>query len=180
MTEYYFDMETTGIDFDKDEIITIQWQMLNGHTGDSIGELNVLKGWEYPETEILRTFAPNLMCKPFDFIIVGKNLLFDFCFLNKKMAHYGFGEFDIRCMYQRVSLDIKPILVLMNNGNFVGYDMVVPKRNPLRNDEIPTLFRQRRYPEILQYIKDESKDLIEVYKMLKREMPSFKKRLFKE
>ena len=25
MAEYYFDMETTGFDFDKDEIRTIEW-----------------------------------------------------------------------------------------------------------------------------------------------------------
>jgi len=30
MAEFYFDMETTGFDFDTDTIETIQWQRLNG------------------------------------------------------------------------------------------------------------------------------------------------------
>ena len=33
MAEFYFDMETTGFDFDTDTIETIQWQRLNGFTG---------------------------------------------------------------------------------------------------------------------------------------------------
>lgn len=33
--EYYFDTETTGLDPTKDKI-TIQWQMLNGFTGEPI------------------------------------------------------------------------------------------------------------------------------------------------
>jgi hypothetical protein len=38
LNEYYFDVETTGKNFDKDEIITIQWQRLN-FSGESVGEL---------------------------------------------------------------------------------------------------------------------------------------------
>jgi len=63
LAEYYFDMETTGFDFDKDEIITIQFQRLNGFTGEPIGELEILKSWESSEKEILETFLPNLTCK---------------------------------------------------------------------------------------------------------------------
>ena len=44
MAEYYFDMETTGFNFDVDEIITIQWQRLNGFTREPIEKLNILKG----------------------------------------------------------------------------------------------------------------------------------------
>ena len=63
MPEYYFDTEATGFDFDKDEIITIQWQRLNGFTGEPIGELTILKRWESSEEEIIRTFIPNLKCR---------------------------------------------------------------------------------------------------------------------
>jgi uncharacterized protein YprB with RNaseH-like and TPR domain len=62
LTEYYFDIETTGFDFDKDELITIQWQRVNGFTGEPIGELNILKRWEYMvngEKEILTAFKKN-------------------------------------------------------------------------------------------------------------------------
>ena len=177
MAEYYFDMETTGFNFDSDEIITIQWQRLNGFTGEPIDELNILKRWESSEEEIIKTFLPNLRCKPFDFIFVGKNLLFDFCLLSQRMEHYSLGELDLRCLYERVSLDIKPILVMMNNGNFIGYDKVLPKTNPLTNDKIPQLFIEGKYPELTQYIKDEADDFIKAYQVLKKEMPSLTKHL---
>jgi DNA polymerase elongation subunit (family B) len=177
MVEYYFDTETTGFDFDKDKIITIQWQRLNGFTGESIGELNILKEWESSEKEILKTFVPNLVCKPFDFIFVGKNLLFDFCMLSQKMKQYKFPEFDLRCVYQRVSLDIKPILVMMNSGNFTGYDKVIPKTNPTKNDEIGKLYEEKKFPEILQYIKDETEDFLKAYQIFKREIPQLRSRL---
>lgn len=166
-------METTGFDFDKDEIITIQWQRLNGFTGEPIGELTILKRWESSEEEMLKTFLPNLKCKPFDFIFVGKNLLFDFCLLDKRMKHYHLGEFDIRCLHERVSLDLKPILVMINNGSYSGYEKMLPKTNPLTNDKIPQFFREGKYAEITQYIKDETNDFIKAYRTLKKEMPSF-------
>ena len=177
MAEYYFDTETTGFDFDKDEIITIQWQRLSGFTGEPIGELNILKKWESSEEEIIKTFLPKLRCKPFDFIFVGKNLLFDFCLLNQRMKHYGLGEIDLRYLYKRVSLDIKPILVIMNNGNFRDYDKVIPKTNPITNDKIGQLYKDGEYSEIIQYITDETKDFIKAYQIFKKEMPSLAKHL---
>ena len=177
LTEYYFDIETTGFDFDKDEIRTIQWQRLSGFTGEPIDELNILKSWESSEKEIIKTFLPNLTCRPFDFIFIGKNLLFDFCLLRQRMKHYGLGEFDLRCLYDRVWLDIKPILVVINKGNFVGYDKVLPKTNPLTNDKIPQLFIEGKYPQIIQYIKDEAKDFTRAYQIFKKEMPSLVKHL---
>jgi hypothetical protein len=170
-------VETTGFDFDKDEIITIQWQELDRFTGEPIGELNILKRWESSEEEIIKAFHPNLTCYHWDFVFIGKNLLFDFCLLSQRMKHYGLGEFDLRCLHERVWLDIKPILVIINNGNFIGYDKVLPKTNPLTNDKIPQLFIEEKYPEIIQYIKDEAKDFIKAYQTFKREMPSLAKNL---
>jgi len=170
-------METTGVDFDKDEIRTIQWQRLNGFTGEPIGELNILKSWDSSEKAIIESFLPNLKCKPFDFIFVGKNLLFDFCLLNERMKKHRLGEFDIRCLHERCSLDLKHVLVLMNKGNFKGYDKIIPKTNPLNNDEIPKLLRDGRFPEVLQYIKDEATDFIKAYQVFKKEMPSLVKHL---
>ena len=165
------------MDYDADEVITIQWQRLDGFTGEPMGELNILKKWESSEKKILESFLPNLKCRPFDFIFIGKNLLFDFCLLNERMKKYELGEFDIRCLDERCSLDLKPILVLMNKGNFKGYDKILPKTNPLTNDKIPMLFKEGRFPEIVQYIKDEAADFIKAYQALKKEMPTLTKLL---
>lgn len=63
------------------------------------------------------------------------------------MKHYGLGELDLRWLYDRVWLDIKPILVILNKGNFIGYDKMIPKTNPLTNDKIPQLLIEEKYPK---------------------------------
>jgi len=177
MAEYYFDTETTGFDFDKDEIITIQWQEVDRFTGEPLSELNILKSWESSEKEILGNFAPNLTCYHWNFILIGRNLLFDFNMLNQRMKHHNLGEFNLRCLYERITLDIKPILVLMNNGGFTGYQQLMPKTNPIENKDISELYRKGKFNEIIQYIKDEAGDFIKVFQILKREMPSLTKHL---
>jgi hypothetical protein len=177
LPEYYFDTETTGVDFDKDEIITIQYQRLDGYTGKPLGNLNILKSWESSEEDILKQFLPNLTCRPFDFIFVGKNLLFDFNMLNERLKHYNLGQIDLRSLSARVHLDIKPILVLMNGGNFKGYDKVIPKTNPTTNEVGPQLYRERKYGEIISYIEDEAKDFLKAYQVLKRELEPLKRHL---
>ena len=179
LAEYYFDMETTGFDFDKDEIITIQWQQLDGFTGEPIGNLKTLKRWEYQdkenaEKEMIKAFITNLRRNPFDFIFVGKNMSFDFCLLNERMKKYGLGELDLRWLHERVSLDLKPILVIMNKGNFIGYHKVLPKTNPIENKEIPELYRQGKYEEISQYVEDEVEDFLNAYQIFKKEIPKLK------
>ena len=174
LAEYFFDMETTGFNFDIDEIITIQWQRLHGFTGEPIGELNILKRWDSSEKEILETFLPNLRCKPFDFILIGKNILFDFCLLNQRMKQHNLGGLDLRWLCKRVSIDTTPILVMINKGNFRDYDKVLPKTNPLTNEMIPQFYKEGKYEEITQYIKDEANDFIKAYQILKREMPKLK------
>lgn len=177
LAEYYFDTETTGYDFQKDKVITIQWQRVNGFTGEPIGDLQILKEWESSEGEILKKFLPNLKCKPFDFILVGKNLLFDFTLLDKRLKHHNLGEFDLRCAYERVSLDIKPILVMINKGNFMGYDRVLDKTGDLAKVDVPQLYKEGKYPEIIKYIEEETKVFLKGYQILKREMPSLAKLL---
>ena len=177
--EYYFDTETTGTDFQKDKIITIQWQRVNGFTGEPIGELQILKEWESSEKEILKQFLPNITCKPFDFILVGKNLLFDFNFLRKRLEHHGLGEFDLRCAYERASLDIKPILIMINKGNFIGYDKVLDKDGSLDRESklIPQYYKNEEYPKIVNYIEKETNVFLRAYQTMKREMPSLTKHL---
>ena len=114
MTEYYFDMETTGFNFEVDEVITIQWQELKWSTGEPIGELNILKRWESSEKHILETFLPNLEGRPFDFIAVGDNLMFDFCFLSQRMKQHNLGELGLRFLYDKPFVNLKTVLVLIN------------------------------------------------------------------
>ena len=178
LTEYYFDMETTGLDPEHDKIITIQTQRLVGRTGEPIDEVNILKEWESSEKEIIKKIMPCLTCEnPFDFIIVGKNLLFDFMFLNKRAEKYGFKGLDLRCFYNRASIDLKPVLVMINNGNFKGYDRVLDKEGKLADVMIPQLYEEKKYQEIVEYIKEEAKTFVDAYQKLRKKLPSLAKHL---
>ncbi len=92
LTEYYFDIETTGFDPLTDKIITIQFQELDRFTGEPIGVLNILKEWESSEKEILTDFLPNLTKYAWDFIMIGNNLLFEFSFLTYRAKKHGTGR----------------------------------------------------------------------------------------
>jgi len=177
LTEYYFDIETTGLEPKKDKIITLQWQQLDRFTGKPLGELQILKEWDSSEKKILKDFLPNLTCNHWDFIIIGKNLLFDFSFLDCRLKHHHLGEFDLSCAHERVVLGIKPVLVMINNGNFVGYDKLLDKDGALGKVDVPELYEKRKHPEIIKYIEEETRVFLKAFQTLKKEVPSLAKHL---
>jgi DNA polymerase elongation subunit (family B) len=171
LVEHYFDIETTGLNPGHDKVITVQIQKMAGWTGELIGEMEILKEWESSEKQLLERTMPLLTCeRPFDFIIIGKNLLFDFDFLSKRAEKYGLKGMGLRCVYDRVFLDLKHVLVMINEGNFKGYDRLL-KKGKYANKNIPDLYRQKRYDEISEYIKEEAGIFIEAYRRLRKEMP---------
>lgn len=167
MPEYYFDVETTGFNPLKDKIITIQYQRLS----EPRGELHILKEWESSEEKILRDFLPKLKTeKPFDFILVGNNLLFDFMFISHGAERYHLGRLGIEHFHDRVVLDIKPILVMINDGQFRGYQKLLGKPEV----DVAQLYRDKKYQEIVAYIENEAGSFIRGYEILKSKMPSMK------
>lgn len=177
MVEHYFDIETTGLDPKHNKIITIQIQELIGLTGEPIGEIKILKEWEFSEREIIEKIMPFLTCiNPFDFIIVGKNLLFDFMFLSERAQKYGLKDLDLHCVYTRAFTDLKHVLVMINRGNFKGYDKLL-KEGKLTNADIPKLYEQKKFGEIIEYVKEEATIVMNVYQTLRKEMPLLTKYL---
>jgi hypothetical protein len=172
--EYYFDTETTGTDPDEDKIITIQYQRLNGSTAEPIGELEILKEWESSEERIIKTFYPLLQCHDaFGFIPIGNNLLFDFHFLDVRSRRYGLPGYDLECCHKRPFLDLKDVLVLVNKGLFKGYSKILDSGS-LDTIDVPKLYEQRRYEEIVEYIKDERTFFLTVLGLLKQRCPRCK------
>lgn len=175
MVEYYFDIETTGLDPKHDKIITIQIQRLVGQTAEPIEEIEILKEWQSSEKEIIEKVMPLLTCKyPFDFIMVGNNLLFDFVFLNERAKKYGLKGLDLAWIYDRAFKDLKHILVMINNGNFKGWSGLL-KEGKFSNKEIPELYKKGRYEDIIEYVNEEAQIFVDAYQKLRREMPSMAK-----
>jgi uncharacterized protein YprB with RNaseH-like and TPR domain len=178
LAEYYFDTETTGTNHLSDKIITIQMQELDRFTGEPIGDLQILKEWESSEKEILNKFLPIYKCEnPFGFIPIGKNLGFDFKFLSYRAKKHGLEGLTIEHFYDRPHLDLKHVLVIINQGQFRAYDKVIAKAESLASVDVPKLYAEGKYSEILKYIKNEAKIFTAAYQILKTQMPSLRKLL---
>lgn len=133
--EYYFDIETVSkkeedcspectanLSPETGKIATIQFQRLDTLNGNPIGNLEILKEWDSTEGDIIEKFKDLIKGHPFKFIPIGHNLSFDFKFLYAKLKEY-FPDIEFTPFYfwyDRAHLDIKPIIVILNNGSFSG------------------------------------------------------------
>ncbi|MGI0010896.1 MAG: ribonuclease H-like domain-containing protein [Nitrosopumilaceae archaeon] len=91
MARAYVDIETDGLDPQKNKIITIQFQELDRFKGYAKGPLKILKSWDEGQSEksIVSQFAPLMLDPdPFRFVPVGNNLVFEFKFLAAKFKEH--------------------------------------------------------------------------------------------
>jgi len=112
--------------------------------------------------------------------MIGNNLLFEFSFLTYRAKKYGLYDFDIRHWGKRAWLDLKHVLVMINareRNPFRGYQNLIGKTGKVSGGDIPELYNNERWPEIVKYIQDEAEDFINAFKTLKREMPSLSEKL---
>ncbi len=179
MGNFYFDIETTGLDAKKDKIITIQYQELDRNTGKSIGDLTILKEWESSERDILDKFIKETKVDSnyaFDFVPTGYNLTFEHNFLKERTAKHSLNPLDI---LSKPFIDLRAIGILMNNGEFKGsgLDKITGKATDGRM--IPIWYQNKEYGEIISYIQNETKAFIEFNEWLYQEMPKCLKK-FKE
>lgn len=165
MTNYYADVETTGLNPYIDKIITIQYQKLND-LGNPIGELVILKEWESNEENIVKEFFKvfYLKDKPFNFVPIGQNLLFDFRFLLDRFKKYGLITDDkIDFLFNCPFVDIRNVLIIANSMMFknTGLNHFTAKKDS--GIIIPELYEKKEYSKIEEYIKQETKSFIEAF-----------------
>jgi len=180
MGNYYFDIETTGLNPKNDKIITIQYQELDRHTGKAISDLIILKEWESSEQNILEEFikyskiASNY---PFDFIPTGYNLSFEHNFLKERTTLNGLISLDI---LNKPFIDLRTFGVLMNRGEFKGSGLDKITGKEMSGKLIPTWYENKEYSKIIKYIENETKSFVELNVWLYKEMPKCLKKFKKE
>lgn len=173
MTNYYLDTETTGLDPEKDEIITIQYQSLD-REGKPNGDLVILKSWESSEEEIIKRFHKIFVTDfAFDFIPVGFNLIFDLSFLYCKFMKYNLpmkSSFMNFLFKDKPHIDIKFICILANNLEFrgSGLDKMTNKKTDGRI--VLDWYANKEYLKIEQYIREETKAFLDVLQIMKQDL----------
>lgn len=167
---YYFDIETTGVEADINMILTIQYARLDDDF-NPISELVIRKVWEVgSEKKMLQNFllGSRFFDKPFSFIPVGNNLLFDIIFIYKRAKFYGlFSRSLPNILHEKPFIDIKPILVMLNNNDFMNYNQIIKKDIHVRNRDIPILYARKQYNEITAYIREEYEKTINILKRIR-------------
>jgi hypothetical protein len=178
LAEYYLDIETysPGARPDplKDKIITIQFQQLDWKTGAPKGELRILTEWDFGSEEAMLDEFRKIFVGGGDwgFVPVGVNLYgFDLVALISHINKYFGLGLDVGFLRSKPVIDIKAITVIMNRGEFKGSDSVLGKGLPGRM--IKELYEEGESgrPKIINYIKEEAKNFIAKYQILKRELP---------
>lgn len=184
MANYYFDIETVplesyryvqdaGLDTTMAKIISVQYQKLSQDTGAPIGDLNILKEWEDGSSEelIIKRFKPVFVTDyVWDFVPIGNNLAFDFKFLKAKFNKY-FGE-ESRRFGHRPFVDVKHTLVIMNKGQFKGYDALLGKSHEAKY--VTDWYYSKEYSKIEDYIRREASSFVEKYQILLKLLPTLR------
>ena len=178
MTEFYFDIETEGIDPLVDKIVTIQYQQLV--EGKPIGELRILKEWEDGEKRIVdKILEEGILDPSWEFVPVGNNLRFDLVFVMEKAQQYGLQEWNPakvkQFFFMKPMIDIRPILILMNGGKFKGsgLDTFTEK---MKGAHVPIWYREKRFDEVIRYIEREKEETIALYREVTSLLDAFGRR----
>ncbi len=174
MAKYYFDIETYSvgekIDPSKDKIISIQFQELNDKTGEAKGPLNIYKEWETSEEAIVRKFFPKF--RAWEFIPVGNNLAFERMFLKEKFEKFLGREITHKYLdYYMPSIDLQPVLVIMNKGQFKGSGLHFFSEKKYSGEKIKEWYEAKDFESIENYIKMEARAFIKLYAKLVKELP---------
>lgn len=174
MSNYYLDVETTGLNPETSEIITIQYQKID-RDGNPEGDLVILKAWETSEEEILKKFHEVLYKEGttiWNFIPCGYNLKFEHDFLlNRSMKYDSVNIINISKLPQ---IDIHPIGIMMNQGNFKGSGLDKISGKEGNGKYVIECLIEKQYDKIESYIKQETREYLKLYKWLLGRMPKLR------
>jgi len=174
MGNFYLDVETTGLDPNVDEILTIQYQELDRGSGAAIGPLIILKAWESSEKNIIERFLKEtsfLDDYDFSFIPVGYNLGFEHKFLKRRAEIHGLPEIDI---LNKPFIDLHGVGVLMNRGEFKGSGLDKLTGKDRDGIMVPIWNEHGDYDKIIEYIEMETREFLKFNVWLYKRMPELR------
>lgn len=138
--------------------MTIQLRQL-GEDLEPVAPLQIMAEWEWGEKQILQMALEKGVLKPdWDFVPVGNRLAFDLTFLIERATKWNLLQWDAATLkyywFTKPTLDLQPILVLMNRGTFTGSSLhAFADKDP--GARVPLLYRKGQHAEIIEYVTRE-------------------------
>ena len=183
MAFYYLDIETNTegrkkTNPQKDKIVTIQYQKFDPLTGESTGELVILKAWERSEKEILKEFIEITKWEKWNynyFIPVGVKIAYEFIVIStrarkllKKFISVNFLTFKLS------SVDLAGSLFFANKGRFNGSGLHEFSSKKASGKLARDYIQRKEWVNLEGYINEETVGFFEVYTRLMRILPLLK------
>lgn len=176
--KYYLDIETTGLYPKEHKIVTIQYAQLEENTCKQVGDLVILKEWEFGgEKQLLEKFIKDTRItsdSDFAFMSVGYNLSFEHKFLNYKSRFYNLPEINIG---SHLNIDLHTVGILINQGKISGSGLDKLTGKPHDGSVIPKWYKQKRYDKIEKYIIEEADEFIKFGTRLYGIMPRLRDKI---
>ena len=153
---HYLDIETTGLDSEKDKVLTVQFAKIDFNTGMMMKPVTIMSEWQSSEEDLLEKAYSLLMeGNQWDFVPCGYNILhFDLPFLFYRFQTV-LGKNVSYEFLNRPTLDLKSTFILMNGGRFKGSNRFIKKNGPT-GKSVPQWYEQGKYELIEAYISMEA------------------------
>jgi hypothetical protein len=138
--------------------VSIQYRQLSDDLVP-VGSFQIMVEWEWGEKQIIQMILNKGVLEPtWDFVPVGNRLRFDLTFLIERATKWKLLDWDAAKLkyfwFTKPLLDLQPVLVLMNAGQFTGSSLGAFARKD-SGGKVPTLYHQGRVKEIIEYITQE-------------------------
>lgn len=176
MPAYYLSLEgiRTGEKTDPatDRLVTLMYQKIDLTSGETLEAPVIQRVWESTEKEIVtefynRFFRPGIPVT--QFIPVGLNLDYTYEMLLALFRKYGLAPpTSYELWYQRPRFDLRPIIVLLNNGRFAGasLDAFTLKKGEDRHME--KWVDKKEFGRIEHYVREEATRFLKVLQYLSK------------
>lgn len=176
MPAYYFAIEgiKTGERSDPamDRLITLQYQKIDLTTGEPLEPLVILREWKSSEQEIVTSFY-NAFFRPgtpvAQFIPVGLNLDYAYEMLVTLFGKYGLTPpTSHELWYQRPRFDLRPIIILLNDGRFAGASLDAFSLKKGEDRHMEKWYDKQDYSRIEHYVREEATRFLRVLQYLSK------------
>ena len=179
MPQYYFDIVTYSPgnkpDPEKDRIISIQYQKIDFRSGTALQDMVVHKEWESSEEEIVTRFFDKFFRggqNKWIFIPVGYDLNAIWEIITLKFEEYLGPHFrNKRFHYTIPSIDLQPVVVLLNGGNFIGANLEKFTKEPAYKNQVKTWYDGGEHAKIEENIHSSAATFLKFYAKVKKNCP---------